>query len=77
MELAEEGVRVTVVSPGFVRSELLDGAPEGPGTERLRALQAELGLEPEAVAEQVAHALAQPPHVLLREIVVSPAAQTS
>jgi NADP-dependent 3-hydroxy acid dehydrogenase YdfG len=77
MELGEDGVRVTVISPGFVRSELLDAAADGPGTERLRTMQAEVGLGPDAVANQVVHALAQPADVHLREIVIAPSAQGS
>ena len=67
-ELAPDGVRVTIVSPGYVRTPIFDSV----GDEQQRAhYQEELaakGLDPEAVAAQVVHALAQPPGVDLLEI---------
>jgi NADP-dependent 3-hydroxy acid dehydrogenase YdfG len=77
LELGETGTRVTVIAPGFVRTELFDHAGEDPASERFRTLQSEVGLEPEVVADQVVHVLRQPPQVNLREVALTPTAQGS
>lgn len=73
-ELAAEGIRVTVVAPGLVDTDLLEGE-EGPAAARLRERARDVGLSPEAVADQVVHALVQPPEIDLREIVMASTAQ--
>lgn len=67
-ELAPLGVRVTIVSPGYVRTPIFDQvADEQLRTEYQRRLET-VGLDPEAVAAQVVHALSQPAGVDLLEI---------
>ncbi|WP_205745769.1 SDR family oxidoreductase [Egibacter rhizosphaerae] len=73
-ELHAEGIRVTVIAPGIVETDLLEG-DDHDAARRLRERASELGLSPEAVAGQIVHALAQPPEVLLREIAMSATAQ--
>ena len=67
-ELAPEGIRVSIVSPGFVRTPIFDGVEDDSTRQQLQAALAEKGLDPEAVAAQIVHALAQPPGVDLLEI---------
>lgn len=75
-ELHADGVRVTVVAPGLVETELLDDQGHEAATS-LRQATERIGLRPEDVAAEVAGVLARPPHVLLREVVLSPTAQSS
>lgn len=67
-ELAPEGIRVTVVSPGFVRTPIFDDTPDEAVRDRYRETLAKKGLDAAAVAAQVVHALAQPAGVDLIEI---------
>ena len=67
-ELGPEGVRVTVISPGFVDTPIFDGVTDDVTRERYRDAVATQGLDPGVVAAQVVHALAQPPGVDLVEI---------
>lgn len=67
-------VRVTVVSPGFTQSELL----EHTSSAELRAAltdMAKIALPAEAIAEAIGFAIAQPPHVDVNELAVRPTVQ--
>jgi len=67
-ELAPDGVRVTIVSPGYVRTPIFDEVPDDGLREQYQEALATKGLDPAAVAAQVVHALSQPPGVDLLEI---------
>ena len=67
-ELGPDGVRVTVISPGFVDTPIFDGVDDDATRTRYQDAVATQGLEPGAVADQVVHALAQPAGVNLVEI---------
>jgi NADP-dependent 3-hydroxy acid dehydrogenase YdfG len=68
-------IRVTVISPGFTESELLDrgGAVEAQAAARAAARQ--LAIPASAVAEAIGFALDQPATVDVNEIVVRPTVQ--
>jgi NADP-dependent 3-hydroxy acid dehydrogenase YdfG len=68
-------IRVTVVSPGFTRSELTHrgGSPEAQGAARAAAEQ--LAIPASAIAEAIAFAISQPSNVDVNELVVRPTAQ--
>lgn len=67
------GVRVTVVSPGIVETELFDHAVDASTRARFRQmLDSMTSLTPADVAATVLFALAQPPHVSINEIVLRP-----
>jgi NADP-dependent 3-hydroxy acid dehydrogenase YdfG len=72
------GVRVTLVEPGFVDTEL-QGHNTDPmvvdATEKMREQIGDL-LQADDIARAVAYALAQPPHVSVNEILVRPTKQT-
>ena len=74
-ELGEEGIRVTVIAPGLVATDLLADS-DNEAAARLRQRAGEFGLSPRDVADQIVHIVSQPAHVLLREIAMSPAAQS-
>jgi NADP-dependent 3-hydroxy acid dehydrogenase YdfG len=64
-----ESVRVTVISPGFTRTELFAGDAA------LAAYAETVAIPPEAVAGAIAYAIAQPPEVDVNEVVIRPVAQ--
>jgi NADP-dependent 3-hydroxy acid dehydrogenase YdfG len=76
-EALHSSVRVTVVAPGFVETEL-----QGHNTDPvvLRAMarsQEQIGevLQPGDIAEAVLYAVTRPAHVCLNEVVVRPTGQ--
>ncbi|MFJ6392335.1 SDR family oxidoreductase [Streptomyces sp. NPDC091972] len=68
-------IRVTIISPGFTESELLDrgGAAEAQTMARTAARQ--LAIPASAVAQAISYALHQPATVDVNEIVIRPTAQ--
>ena len=64
-DLADTGVRVTLVEPGLVDTPFFDTPPS------IEALQ------PEDVAAAVLYAVAQPPRVDVNEILIRPTAQST
>lgn len=72
-ELAPHGVRVTVISPGFVNTEIFGGAAGETGQQyRQRAAQ---GIDPRDVAAAIVHAVAAPPSVTTVEVAMVPNGQ--
>jgi NADP-dependent 3-hydroxy acid dehydrogenase YdfG len=63
-ELADTGVRVTLIEPGMVDTPFFDNGA-GPGA-----------LKPDDIARAVIFAVSQPPHVDVNEILVRPTAQS-
>lgn len=74
-ELSPDGVRVTIISPGVVRTDV--GAETGDEAllRDFRSKQEEFGLDPSVIARQVVRVLAEPPEVNLFEVAVLPTAQ--
>jgi NADP-dependent 3-hydroxy acid dehydrogenase YdfG len=69
-------LRTTSVSPGYVRTELVDSMDMSPEVrEEVQRNMAELGIDPDAVARTIAFAIEQPRDVEIGEIVVRPARQ--
>ncbi|MGE7440049.1 SDR family oxidoreductase [Kitasatospora sp. NPDC001175] len=66
-------VRVTLVSPGVTESELADSIADPAARAAMRTYRA-VALPASAIADAVAYAISQPPHVDVNEIVVRPAA---
>ena len=73
---AGDRLRVTVVSPGFVRTTFTDAAPNADVKAQLVASREKLAIPPEAIAAAIAFAIEQPPEVDVNEIVVRPTAQS-
>jgi NADP-dependent 3-hydroxy acid dehydrogenase YdfG len=75
-EMSPKGVRVTVVEPGLVATELADHITHA---ETRRATQEWIGslrpLRAEDVAAAVLYAVSQPPHVSVNEILLRPTDQ--
>lgn len=70
-ELHDRGIRVTVVSPGFVRTNYGAYITDPEIRERNAAGQRDQGLAPEQVAVQVVHILSTPRDVHLIEIALT------
>jgi NADP-dependent 3-hydroxy acid dehydrogenase YdfG len=66
-------VRVTVVSPGVVESELAESISDPAGREEMRSFR-KIAIKPDAVARAIAFAIEQPPEVDVSEIIVRPTA---
>lgn len=69
-EFHGEGIRVILVSPGWVNTNLGKNMGNAEIREKLQQRQEEIGLSPEDVARQISRALAEPRHVMLHEIAV-------
>lgn len=66
-------IRVTIVSPGVVESELADSISDEKGREEMKAFRA-IALKPEAIARSIQFAISQPDDVDTTEMVVRPTA---
>jgi len=68
-------LRVTVVSPGLTRSELLDGISNPQVQEAVRSMMDQASIPAAAVAEAIGFAIGQPENVDVNEIIVRPTTQ--
>jgi NADP-dependent 3-hydroxy acid dehydrogenase YdfG len=76
-EALHAGVRVTVVAPGFVETELQGHNTDPVVVQAMSRSREQIGevLKPEDVAEAIVHAVTRPPHVCVNEVVVRPTGQ--
>lgn len=70
-ELGPEGVRVTLISPGFVDTPIFADVENDEIRTRYQEAVSTQGLDPSEVARQVVHALAQPAGVNVVEIALT------
>lgn len=68
-------VRTTSVSPGYVRTELLDYIDDPAQREQAQQAMAALGIDPDAVARAIAFAIEQPDDVEIGDITLRPTRQ--
>lgn len=66
-------VRVTIISPGVVESELADTISDAATRELMKEYR-QIALQPEAIARAIAHAMDQPADVDTSEMIVRPTA---
>jgi NADP-dependent 3-hydroxy acid dehydrogenase YdfG len=76
-EALHAGVRVTVVAPGFVETELQGHNTDPLVVQAMAKSREQIGeiLEPEDIADSILYAVTRPPHVCLNEVVVRPTRQ--
>ncbi|MDQ2852788.1 MAG: SDR family oxidoreductase [Actinomycetota bacterium] len=74
-ESTDGALRITSISPGFVRTELVDSVPDPHSREQMQARMAQLGISPTAVARAIAFAIEQPDDVEIGDMTIRPAAQ--
>lgn len=75
-EALHANIRVTIVEPGFVETELL-GHNESYVIDAAEKIKEQTGeiLRSEDIADAIVHALAAPPHVSINEVLVRPTKQ--
>lgn len=69
-ELMDDGIRVTIVAPGFVDTPIFDGVADDETRARYQEAAASKGLTAEQVADQIVNALAAPPDVAVFEVAI-------
>jgi NADP-dependent 3-hydroxy acid dehydrogenase YdfG len=72
LETAGTGLKITTIQPGNVTTDLLALSHDAEALERYGQPSGERILDPEDVADSVVHALKQPEHVAVNEILVEP-----
>ena len=72
LETAGTGLRVTTVQPGNVATDLLSMSTDEEALEEYGGESGARMLDPEDVAASVVHALVQPAHVAVNEVLVEP-----
>jgi NADP-dependent 3-hydroxy acid dehydrogenase YdfG len=73
-ELLEDGIRITMVEPGAVATELTDHITDEEVREGLKQRNVE-PLQSEDVANAIAYAVSQPQRVSVNEILIRPTRQ--
>ncbi|HEX4226418.1 MAG TPA: SDR family oxidoreductase [Pseudonocardiaceae bacterium] len=68
-------LRTTTISPGFVRTELVDHLDDPERRAQAQQAMATLGISPDAVARAIAFAIEQPDDVEIGELTIRPARQ--
>jgi len=68
-------LRTTSISPGFVRTELVDYIDDPEQREQAQQAMAALGIGPDAVARAIAFAIEQPDDVEIGDMTIRPARQ--
>ncbi|WP_136716986.1 SDR family NAD(P)-dependent oxidoreductase [Halorientalis salina] len=75
-EVTDSGVRVTVVEPGAVETELGEHIPDEQVRERLSEMVGEMTvLQPDDIASAITYAVTQPPRVSVNELLIRPTEQ--
>jgi NADP-dependent 3-hydroxy acid dehydrogenase YdfG len=74
-ESTDGTLRTTTVSPGFVRTELVDSVDNPEVRAELRRRRDEFAIAPEAVARAIAFAIEQPDDVEIGDITIRPTVQ--
>jgi NADP-dependent 3-hydroxy acid dehydrogenase YdfG len=69
-EVADDGIRVSVIAPGFVRTGIFD-EQDSDAAQRLGRRAREVGLDPRRVADRIVEVLAAPADVLHVEVAMT------
>lgn len=68
-------LRTTAISPGFVRTELVDHVEDPAQREQAQQAMAPLGISPDAVARAIAFAIEQPEDIEIGDLTIRPTRQ--
>ncbi|HXA55283.1 MAG TPA: SDR family oxidoreductase [Solirubrobacteraceae bacterium] len=69
-------IRVTVIEPGAVATELIDHITDAPTKQAVTAFVRDLAITSQDIAEVIAFAVSRPQRMTLNEILIRPTAQT-
>ncbi|NOU81739.1 SDR family NAD(P)-dependent oxidoreductase [Paenibacillus sp. LMG 31459] len=72
---AGDKLRVTIISPGIVKTGFTDSVTDPALRDQLAAVRDKLAMTPDAVARAIAYAIEQPDNIDVNEIVIRPTAQ--
>src|ERR1700733_4243734 len=72
---AGDKLRVTIISPGFVRTNFTDSVANAEAKAQLTASRDKMAIPPDAIARAIAFAIEQPADVDVNEIIIRPTAQ--
>lgn len=72
---AGDKLRVTIITPGFVRTDFVEAVTNPAVRAQLEEARDRFAIPPEAIARAIAFAIEQPADVDVGEIVVRPTAQ--
>lgn len=67
--------RVTIVSPGYVESELMHGTSDEATRNNVVDAYRQNAIPTDSIAEAISYAISQPDHTSINEIVVRPTVQ--
>lgn len=73
---AGDKLRVTIISPGFVHTDFADSMTNPEVKTQILAMRDQLAISPDAIAQAIAFAIAQPANVDIGELVIRPTAQS-
>src|SRR3989441_13331298 len=73
---AGDKLRVTIISPGFVRTNFAEGVTNPEVKAQLAASRDKFAIAPDAIARAIAFAIEQPADVDVNEIIIRPTAQS-
>jgi NADP-dependent 3-hydroxy acid dehydrogenase YdfG len=73
---AGDKVRVTIISPGFVRTDFTASMTSREMKARIRDSMDKMGISPDAIARAIVFAIEQPADVDVGEMIVRPTAQS-
>lgn len=74
-ESTDGTIRTTSISPGYVRTELVDAITDPQVREQAQKSMADLGIPPQAVARAIAFAIEQPDDVEIGDLTIRPTRQ--
>ena len=72
---AGDKLRVTIISPGFVRTNFAEGVTNSEMKAQLTASRDAFAMPPDAIARAIAFAIEQPADIDVNEVVIRPTAQ--
>jgi NADP-dependent 3-hydroxy acid dehydrogenase YdfG len=73
---AGDKLRVTIISPGFIRTDFVDAVTNPEVRAQLKEARDKLAIPPDAIARAIAFAIEQPSDVDVNEIVIRPTAES-
>jgi NADP-dependent 3-hydroxy acid dehydrogenase YdfG len=77
VELLEDNIRVTMIEPGAVETELADHITDEEAQEGISALYQLDILQPEDIASAIAYCVSQPERVSINEVLIRPTQQAN